>query len=400
MSRLNRVAACDQQQFAAQHWGRTPLLSRAAELPSDFTDLFGTDAVDELVSERGLRTPFARMAKDGSVLKGSQFTRGGGAGAGSPDQLADDKVLRLLADGSTLVLQGVHRTWAPVMEFANGLAAELGHPVQVNAYITPPQNQGFAAHYDVHDVFVLQITGSKRWLVHEPVLRDPLPEQDWEKRRDEVAARAAQPPLMTEVLTPGDALYLPRGYLHSAQALGELSIHLTVGVHPITRYRLVRELLDAAREEPELRRSLPMGTDLGEPAALAAELADTIAALHAQLDGADLAGVAAAVGAELTRQTRGESLSPLAQLRAADELEDRTRLRLRHGLRARVSDSDGSVLLHLLDTDVTFPATAGAALKIVLDGAPFTVAELPGLDADERLVLGRRLLREGIVVPA
>jgi lysine-specific demethylase/histidyl-hydroxylase NO66 len=353
MSRLNRVAACDQQQFAAQHWGRTPLLSRAAELPSDFTDLFGTDAVDELVSERGLRTPFARMAKDGSVLKGSQFTRGGGAGAGSPDQLADDKVLRLLADGSTLVLQGVHRTWAPVMEFANGLAAELGHPVQ-----------------------------------------------DWEKRRDEVAARGAQPPLMTEVLTPGDALYLPRGYLHSAQALGELSIHLTVGVHPITRYRLVRELLDAAREEPELRRSLPMGTDLGEPAALAAELADTIAALHAQLDGADLAGVAAAVGAELTRQTRGESLSPLAQLRAADELEDRTRLRLRHGLRARVSDSDGSVLLHLLDTDVTFPATAGAALKIVLDGAPFTVAELPGLDADERLVLGRRLLREGIVVPA
>ena len=35
--------------------------------------------------------------------------------------------------------------------------------MQINAYITPPENQGFAAHYDTHDVFVLQVSGSKRW---------------------------------------------------------------------------------------------------------------------------------------------------------------------------------------------------------------------------------------------
>ena len=53
--------------------------------------------------------------------------------------------------------------------------------------------------------------------MHEPVLVDPLPDQDWEKRRDEVAARAAEAPLIDTVLEPGDALYLPRGYLHSAR---------------------------------------------------------------------------------------------------------------------------------------------------------------------------------------
>ena len=39
--------------------------------------------------------------------------------------------------------------------------------------MTPPQNQGFSNHYDVHDVFVLQIEGEKRWQIHAPVLRGP-----------------------------------------------------------------------------------------------------------------------------------------------------------------------------------------------------------------------------------
>src|SRR5205085_7623916 len=133
-----------EQVFAEENWGRAPRLSRAADLPADFDDLFDARAVDELVSERGLRTPFVRMAKDGAVRPAASFTRGGGAGATIADQAADDKVLSALADGSTLVLQGLHRTWPPLVAFGTQLADELGHPVQINAYITPPQNQGFA----------------------------------------------------------------------------------------------------------------------------------------------------------------------------------------------------------------------------------------------------------------
>jgi hypothetical protein len=50
-----------------------------------------------------------------------------------------------MGSGSTLVLQGLHRTWPPLVDFATDLASELGHPVQVNAYITPAENRGFAA---------------------------------------------------------------------------------------------------------------------------------------------------------------------------------------------------------------------------------------------------------------
>ena len=89
-----------------------------------------------------------------------------------------------------MVLQGLHRVWPPIIELCQQLAAELGHPVQANAYVTPPQNQGFSNHYDVHDVFVLQIEGEKRWQIHAPVLEAPLRDQPWNDRRAAVAERA------------------------------------------------------------------------------------------------------------------------------------------------------------------------------------------------------------------
>jgi lysine-specific demethylase/histidyl-hydroxylase NO66 len=402
---LARCVACSVQGFAEENWGRAPLLSRAAELGSDFTDLLTAASVDSLVSERGLRTPFMRMAKDGAVQPAATFTRGGGAGAGIADQAADDKVLAALADGSTLVLQGLHRTWPPLVDFGARLADELGHPVQINAYITPPQNRGFAPHYDVHDVFVLQLSGRKHWVVHRAVVDDPLDNQPFDGYKDEIAERVSEAALIDTVLEPGDALYLPRGTVHSAQALGETSIHLTVGVHPLTRYQLVRFLLDAVQDDPELRASLPMGADLADPDVLAPHLATTVAALRTSLERVPAAQIAKRLGTNLMQRTRPEAIGPLAQLAAVDALASDTPLRRRRALRLRLvlgNGADGHVRLKmvLLDRTIDLPASMSDAVKLIVDGSVFTPAQLPGLDPDEQLALTSRLLREGVVVPA
>jgi hypothetical protein len=403
-SAISRCVACGVDVFATRHWGREPLLTRAAEfgngLGPGFRDLFDAAAVDELVSRRGLRTPFLRMAKGGTVLAAARFTRGGGAGAGIGDQAADDRVLAAMADGATLVLQALHRTWPPLVDFGARLAAELGHPVQVNAYITPPQNQGFEPHYDVHDVFVLQISGRKRWTIHEPVVRSPLADQPWQNHREAVADRAGQTPLIDVDLEPGDALYLPRGTIHAAEALGEMSIHLTVGVHPLTRFDIVRHLLGAAQDDADLRASLPMSADLADPDVLAPHLAATVEALHSHLDTATAEQVARHVGTFLMRQTRPEPLGPLAQLAAADHITGATLLRLRAGLRLRVDDGDTGIRLQLVDRAVDLPIGARGAIKVILAGAPFSPAELVGLDSDGQIALAQRLTREGVVVPA
>src|SRR6266496_1668784 len=135
MSALSRCIAIPAERFADEHWGRLPLLTSRGELAAGFDDLLDASAVDELLSRRGLRTPFLRMAKDGDLVAPKRYTRGGGAGAGAPDQVADDRVLDQLGGGATLVLQGLHRTWPPLVAFASELAAELGAPTVLDPHL-------------------------------------------------------------------------------------------------------------------------------------------------------------------------------------------------------------------------------------------------------------------------
>ncbi len=385
-------------EFADRYWGREPLLSAGAE--PGFADLFGLAAVEELISRRGLRTPFLRMARDGSLVDSARFTGSGGAGAEIADQVRDDRVAELFADGSTLVLQGLHRTWAPLADFAAQLSVDLGNPVQVNAYVTPPSNRGFSAHYDVHDVFVLQVAGGKRWTIHPPVLADPLRSQPWTDRSAAVSVQARTEPAIDAVLNPGDRLYLPRGWLHSAEALGEVSVHLTVGVHPVTRYAVVQALAALAAEVPALRGSLPLGMEVADPAQVAPHLTATVEALRDWLATADPAAVAAKLRTALWPRSRPGPVPPLAQAAAIAALDQDSVVRLRPQLRHALATGGDAVLLRLADRQISFPAVTEPALKALLSGRPVRVGELPGLDADDRLVLVRRLLREAVCVPA
>ena len=399
---LHRLLGDAAPDFGTSTWGRRPLLVRAADLPRDFADLLSADAVDELVSRRGLRAPFLRVAKEGSTLPDRRFTAGGGVGATIGDQVSDDKLVRLFADGSTMVLQGLHRTWPALVDFSQALAGELGHPVQVNAYVTPPQNRGFDDHYDVHDVFVLQVEGAKRWRLHEPVLPSPLRDQPWTAYRAAVEAEAAREPLLDTVLEPGDCLYLPRGYLHAATAIGGVSTHLTVGIHPWTRHAMADQLLRVAladlADDEEVRASLPFGTRVEDPAATADDLELVRARLLRAVEAVDAARVAAPLAAQARANQRAEPVGPLAQLRAAEALEAGgaaedlvLRRWLSGSLAPRADGVDGAVLRSRAG-DVLLGADDVAPVTALLDGADGAVAALP-------TDLARRLVLAGVLVP-
>ncbi|GAA1829694.1 cupin domain-containing protein [Microlunatus capsulatus] len=392
---LPRLVAVDPETFAREHWGRSALLSPAGDLPQDFSDLLSSDAVDELVSERGLRTPFLRVAKNGSTLADKTFTAPGGVGAGIADQVSDDKLVSLFADGSTMVLQALHRVWPPIIALCQQLAAELGHPVQANAYVTPPQNQGFSNHYDVHDVFVLQIEGEKRWQIHAPVLESPLRDQPWSDRKAAVAARAAEEPLLEAVLKPGDCLYLPRGYLHAATALGGVSTHLTIGVHSWTRYALAEQLLQQALRtvaaDPVVRGSLALGVDLGRPEDLAGDVDVVRDALVAALGAADPARLSEVLDAGARGTQRAAPVGPLRQLRTAQELEPGTVLALRGHLAARLVPRGAGAVLRSRAADLPLVEAELAAVGQLLEAGSATTAAL-GED------LARRLVLAGLVV--
>ncbi|QIM23226.1 cupin [Phycicoccus sp. HDW14] len=324
-------------EFASAHWGRRPLLTRAEALPPP-SHGFDADAVDELLARRALRTPFLRMARDGATLDAREFTLGGGVGAAVADQVSEDKVLRLFAEGATIVLQALHRSWEPVSRTARALAADLGHPVQVNAYVTPPQNRGFDDHYDVHDVFVVQVEGEKHWRVRPPVLELPHRSEPWTDRREAVAEAATAPPVVDDVLAPGDCLYLPRGWLHSATALGGTSIHLTFGVHVWTGRTLADDLLATVGrrldDDPALRRSLPVGVDGLDPSTTSGARESLRESIIRALDDVTDDELAAALARRVRAAERAEPLGVLAQHRSAGA-EVGPRWQVRQGLAGR-----------------------------------------------------------------
>jgi len=399
-SALGRCVAVAPELFARDYWATAPLLSRAETLGGGFGDLFSADAVDELVSRRGVRTPFLRMAHEGSVLPAARFTAPGGYGAEVGDQVSSDKVLTEFASGATIVLQGLHRLWPPLVDFTRSLVAEIGHPAQVNAYVTPPSSQGFDPHYDTHDVFVLQIAGEKYWRIHAPVHPDPLADQPWSAHADAVADAARRPAVIDEVLHPGDALYLPRGWIHSATALGDTSIHLTVGMSAYTRADVVHALLPLVGDVTRLRGSLPLGVDVRDPDQLRGIVAEVVSDLTAALAGEEASAerVARALGDRLERDTRPEPVGPVRSLAAAATLSGATTVRLRESLSASVQRVDERVRISARGRALTLPAEAEPTLRLLVGGDAVRVDALPGLDDASALVVARRLLREGFLV--
>jgi bifunctional lysine-specific demethylase and histidyl-hydroxylase NO66 len=393
---LARLIAVDRDQFASQYWGQQPLLSPAGDLPAGrFSELLDADAIDELVSERGLRTPFLRVAKNGATLTDRAFTAPGGVGAGIADQVSDDKLVRLFADGSTLVLQALHRVWPPILEFCQRLAAELGHPIQANAYVTPPQNQGFSAHYDVHDVFVLQTEGEKRWLIHPPVLESPLRDQPWADRKAQVEKRAQEPPLIDAVLRPGDCLYLPRGYLHAATALGGVSTHLTLGIHVWTRYALAEQVMHQALQtlaaNPGVRGSLALGKDVADSSDLRQDVELVTAALADAIRHAEVDQISGALLRNARSNQRAAPIGPLKQLRDADGITADTQIVLRRHLIASLDNSGADIVLLSRAGVLTMTESDIAPIKTLLTTGVARADDL-GLD------LARRLLLAGLAI--
>jgi hypothetical protein len=267
------------------------------------------------------------------------------------------------------VLQSVHRLHPPVARFCRALAAELGHATQCNAYITPGgEHQGFDFHHDTHDVFVLQVSGRKRWIVHEPVVRLPLSSQPQAGRAPRAGGRA---PLLDVELEAGDALYLPRGYVHAALTTDEHSVHLTVGVLSTTWHDVLTDVVTLAGREEQFRDALPL-----QPAAgLAEALPDLLRRAAGWLEALPPADLEAVVARRLARAVPVEPQPLLAVAAAVRDLGPATPLRPRQGLAVDVAVVDDRLVLGLPGATVDLPAFTEPAVRRLLE-RPCTPADL------------------------
>jgi len=382
--------------FFSEYWETRPLLVHR-EAPGHLDGLLTIADVDELIGSGRVAYPTLRLVRQGVETPPGdyevEFRNTSGV-----ERLADPgKVADHFRNGGTVSLNQVHRVFAGVADLCARLEGDLSHTVESNLYLTPPHAQGAPSHYDVVDVFVLQVEGRKTWRVYEdPPVPLPLPTDRAQRGAD--PGRAATLLFETE-LHRGDVLYLPRGWVHEARTTSETSLHLTVVVDVLRYADLARMLLeDASRSGGGLRRALPPGF-LGPAAGVDVMRRELASLLDAALDPEALTSVVRRLRQKRRSAPRFLIGGRLLQAEAAERATPVTPVRRRDGLPLEIEASDPGITLHFAGRSVELPSFAQPVLDLTLSDRAFRAVDAePRLDAGTALTLLRSLVREGVLV--
>ena len=145
--------------FLDEIWARRHHVVKR-QRPNYFEDLFGAVAIEEFLEYVRPDQAAVRLVRTTDKPDPETYR----LADGSIDLV---RVRNEFADGYTIVLNGLERHVPAIAELARTIEVELNFEAQVNAYITPPESQGFLPHYDDHDVLILQIEGTKTWHIYE-----------------------------------------------------------------------------------------------------------------------------------------------------------------------------------------------------------------------------------------
>lgn len=379
------LAPFDRARFLAEHWERKPLIVRRDDR-AYWRELITLDDVNHVLTSRHLHHPAVGMTNAARKIGPEEFS--------FPSGLVDTaRLYRHFAEGSTITLNGFETEHPALALLCRSMERELSIRFQTNLYFTPAQAQGFRTHFDSHDVFVIQVHGSKHWTLYDTPVELPYRRQEFNP-----AEYTAGPVSAEFVLHEGDMAYVPRGVMHDARTTGEESLHVTLGVL-FTSYTdlLVEALAMVGLGDPAFRRGLPPG--FARPGFDRAALREEFRALCRRF--AERADLDAAL--ELFIDDVIDTRQPLLpgqidELRALGALTEDTALSARPALLYRLREAGDEVVLQVYGSAIRFPAHVREPLAWLLEQPRFTPAELPGtLDPAGRLTLVRRLVREGVL---
>ena len=268
--------------FLSQYWAARELVVHGEA--TKFAELFSWAEFNAVLNQqaRHLRYGELRLAKGGRTLPAETVSyQATSRKRGSVTRLSAQKILALFGEGATIIVNHIDRYSPALGALAGALEQEIGETVQINAYCTPPQASGFAPHYDTHEVFILQVEGTKDWRAGGFTAPYPLATQKSVKTDAPLAA------FNNLQLSKGDLMYIPRGLWHEASTTSEPSLHLTVGVHCRTGVDLLLWAASQLSEIEEARRNLPKHWGKGPGFQMqAAETAALLERLLAQLPNA------------------------------------------------------------------------------------------------------------------
>lgn len=259
--------------FFAEFHGRKPLHIPAGD-GAGKRALLDWDGFNALLNQSSIWSANSlKLVRDTVAVTPDQYCRHVQTQSGAVLRPDPAKVAVFLATGASLIAGDAQELTPRLADVSAMLGRAFAAAIGANLYCSFKGVQAFGTHYDLHDVFALQVEGEKVWRLYENRAENPVdfPPDTPETRRWLEQSRGR---LMTEVrMRPGDVLYLPRGWYHDALAQDGASLHVTFSVTPLYG-RIIFSLLEqAAMQDPAFRAYMPPAAmDGGRP--LQAHLAD------------------------------------------------------------------------------------------------------------------------------
>ena len=377
------IAPTSTEEFFASIFERSDLAC-LREAPERFSALLSVRKLDSLLASKEFSSTSLSMARSEPPISRSFYTFKNGA-------IDKGAVLNHYQSGATLIFNQLHQNDAELARFCRALESIFSLRVQANVYLTPPESQGFGTHYDDHDVFILQISGSKRWRFFQKPIENPYKGEKFQHALHKPSSESREC-----ILSAGGSIYIPRGLMHEAENYGDQpSLHITVGLLSKTWADLMLEAMsEVALRNSEFRKSLPPGftrkdfqTDDAEK--IFRELAAKFK------NEADFTKVFELFRNNFVRSTSIDISGGLAiassKIRATDKfiLKPRTP--------ATIRTQDEEIVVVCPGGDVHFDLALHDCLKIALSGNSFSVSELKTENTKGAIQLVRKLVSFGLL---
>lgn len=261
------VAPLAENEFLDLLRSRTLTLRRSTT--SDrYHALVGWQALREKIEKSLIRTGDFRVTVKTKVVSPSHYIADGSVSLEALDKLLDR--------GASIIFRHLERSFAALEMLCDDIGNRTGEVCLADAVATVGTGGALGFHYDVEDMLVIQLEGSKRWRIHRELIANPV-----------VNGPPLRPPedepLVDQVLHPGDWLIVPSGYPHHCENAGpHLSLHLVICFVPPTGYYGVKSLLAKLADDELFRQPLNRVADTASRARIEAEMTRRISELLAR----------------------------------------------------------------------------------------------------------------------
>lgn len=379
------ISPISKTEFFKTYHEKEALLSKHNDA-NRFHGLLSIDRIDEIIASTELPPSSLEMVRKEPPIERSYYTfKNGNIDRGA--------VIRHYQEGATIILPQLHLADEILAKFCRSLENVFSSHVQTNIYLTPGSSQGFNTHFDDHDVFVIQLSGTKKWRLYQKPIDNPYRGESF-NTKDYKAGE-----LQKEFeLKEGECVYIPRGLMHDAISVGEkASLHITVGLIVKKWADLMLEALsEVAIRNPRFRRSLPPGfARPGYNNKSAKIYFDELINEFQKNSNFDkvFEVIKENFIRERTPNLRGSLIDTSSNL-------PKERLYIRRpNLQAKLKRDELETVIICGGGDLRFELKAYKVLQVILSGEPFSAASLGDSEDGSTLDMIKKLTAFGIIEP-